>query len=293
MQNGKNKRFPRRVVLESTSYCNLKCPSCVTGVRWRKNVGFMDFELFNKVVDEISLHKECCYISLQGGGEPLLHPRIFDFFEYLHEKNPLIISQISTNGTFLNEENSTRILESPLKEIVFSVDGFKKETFEKLRKGANYDEVMQNIMLFLSRNKEMGNKLKTYVCFVRQIDNEHEIDDFHNFWKERVDDFYYSTYQTFKGIVEDLRTESDKNKLPDVRFACRQLLRGDFIIQWDGTTYPCCRAFSDDLILGNVKNDSIENLFNGTVRTELIEKHLEKKWDDVEGCRHCLQEWSF
>ncbi|HEX9655084.1 MAG TPA: radical SAM/SPASM domain-containing protein [bacterium] len=285
--------FPKRIVLESTNHCNLRCPSCVTGIRWRKDRGFMDFEVFKKVVDEISLHEECFYISLQGGGEPLLHKRIFDFFAYLDYKNPQIRSQISTNGTLLNEENASRIFDSPLKEIVFSVDGFKKETFERLRKGAGYDNVLSNIMRFLSRNKQMGNKLKTFVCFVRQTDNEKEMEDFHHFWQDKVDDFYYSTYQTFTGIIPDKRTEADKSKVPSERFACRQLLRGDFVIHWDGTAYPCCRGFSDDLILGNVKDSSIASLFNGAVRAGLIRNHLEKRWHDVAGCRNCLQEWSF
>jgi radical SAM protein with 4Fe4S-binding SPASM domain len=285
--------FPKRIVLESTNHCNLKCPSCITGIGWRKNRGFMDFELFKRVVDEISQHQECFYISLQGGGEPLLHKRIFDFLEYLHKKNPDIRSQISTNGTLLNEKNASRIFASPLKEIVFSVDGFTKATFEKLRKGANYDVVMTNITNFLSRNREMGNRLKTFVCFVRQVENKNEVEDFQNFWQDKVDDFYYSTYQTFTGIIPDKRTEADKSKVPAERFACRQLLRGDFVIHWDGTAYPCCRGFSDELILGNVTDSSIASLFNGGVRTDLIKKHLEARWDDVAGCRACLQEWSF
>ena len=288
-----NNDFPQRIILESTNHCNLSCPSCRTGTGNRKDRGRMSIDLFKKVVDEISLNKDCNFMSLQGGGEPFLHPSIFQFIEYLHERKPDIRSQISTNGTLISESIALKIINSLLREIIFSVDGFKMETFERLRRGARHDEVINNILEFIRIKNEQQSVIKTGLCLVRQIDNEDEISDFAQFWSPRVDEILYATYQTYAGIVEDKRTQSDKNKVPVPRFACKQLMRGDCAIKWDGSTYLCCRSVGDDLLLGNATDLSIEKLFMSEKRKHVINSHINGEWESIPSCRNCIQEWSF
>ncbi|MDH4227968.1 MAG: radical SAM protein, partial [Deltaproteobacteria bacterium] len=68
---------PSELFIEPTSQCNLKCPMCPQSTGLTRKHGFMDMELFRKVIKdaaEIGIPK----VSLFMGGESLLHKNIAD-----------------------------------------------------------------------------------------------------------------------------------------------------------------------------------------------------------------------
>ncbi len=285
--------FPCRIILESTNLCNLHCPSCMTGQGIRPEKGRMDFDLFKKIVDELVDHPETFFMSLQGGGEPLLHPELFDFLDYLHQKKPGIRSQLSTNGTLLTEEKSIKLLESGLVEIFFSVDGATRETFETLRAGAEFDKVLVNINRFLELKKELSAKVTTGVCMVRQKANEAEIPAFEEYWQDRVDQIIYATYIDYAGSINDRRTPGDKALTPEKRYFCKQLARADCSVDFMGRVNLCCKSVGEDLCIGNLADNTMAELFSGPKRANVIKLHREGRWDELPSCRACHQGWSF
>ncbi len=285
--------FPHRIILESTNLCNLRCPSCMTGQGVRHERGRMDLGLFKKIVDELANHPETFFMSLQGGGEPLLHEGLFDFLAYLHEKKPGIRSQLSTNGTLLTEEKAVGLLESGLVEIFFSVDGATSETFESLRVGADFHEVLSNINRFLELKKELGSSLKTGVCLVRQKANEMEIPAFEEYWQDKVDQIIYATYIDYAGSIEDRRTPADKARSPEKRHFCKQLARADCSVDYQGRVNLCCKSVGEDLCLGSLVDNTMAELFSGSKRSRVIELHRAGRWDELPSCRACRQGWAF
>jgi len=285
--------FPGRIIVESNNFCNLRCPSCVTGTGRRSVQGRMSADLFDRIVAEVAEQPGCQFISLQGGGEPLLHPEIADFIRRLAERAPWVTRHISTNATLLTDAMAEALIASGLNQIYFSVDGVTPAVYEKLRPGAKYDRVVANIERFLARNDVAGHPVRTGVTFVRQRDNESEIEAFRQHWENRVDFVNFITYQTYTGRIEDKRVRSDRNRVPEQRHPCRQLLRGDLIIHWDGQVYMCCRSNDPQLLLGNVREESISALFNGKKRQEAVAMHRDHRWDDIAPCRACAQEWMF
>jgi len=285
--------FPARLILESTNLCNLHCPSCMTGQGIRSERGRMEFDLFKKIVDELVDHPETFFMSLQGGGEPLLHPGLFDFLAYLHEKKPGIRSQLSCNGTLLTEEKSVQLLESGLVEIFFSVDGATRETFETLRAGADFEKVLANINRFLELKKELASPVITGVCMVRQKANEAEIPAFEEYWQERVDQIIYATYIDYVGSIDDRRTPDDKARTPVKRYFCKQLARADCAVDFQGRVNLCCKSVGEDLCLGSLADNTMAELFSGAKRARVIELHRLGRWDELPSCKACLQGWSF
>jgi pyrroloquinoline quinone biosynthesis protein E len=100
----------------------------------------MTLERFRQVLDRFpSVMK----IKLQGIGEPLMNR---DFFAMVEEGMARGIAvETTTNGTLLSEENCRRLLGSGLTAIFLSVDGATAETFERIRRGAKFDRVMEGI----------------------------------------------------------------------------------------------------------------------------------------------------
>jgi organic radical activating enzyme len=92
--------FPKSLTMFVSEVCNLKCPGC-NSTKTHKNNGFMDLELFKKIVDDFYYHGGRA-VAFEGGGEPMLHPQIDKMIYHLCSK-PLQIG-IITNGTIYKRE---------------------------------------------------------------------------------------------------------------------------------------------------------------------------------------------
>jgi len=95
-----------------------------------------------RIIDEISeLNIPHLIIS---GGEALLHDGIFEIIQYAKRKGIKKVS-IVTNGTLLDEKNSSLIVNSGIDEITFSVDGLE-ESHDFLRGKGNFRKTIDSIM---------------------------------------------------------------------------------------------------------------------------------------------------
>src|SRR5687768_16663915 len=144
---------PLTLAIEGTSKCNRSCSMCR-----RENVYFplrhMDLRVFKKIIDEGKDFLE--FAVPYGVGEPLLNPEIFDMISYCKEMH--VPTGISTNATVLTDEASRKLIQAGLDYIIFAFDGATKETYEKYRKGADFEKVRSNIVGFLKIKKEMKSK---------------------------------------------------------------------------------------------------------------------------------------
>ena len=102
--------------IEPTTGCNFRCTMCqVSSPNFvSKN---LDFEMFKKVIDQ---NKQLLKIKLQGMGEPLVNINFYKMVEYATKYG--IVSEITTNGSLLNENNIQKLLKSNLSRTV-SIDG--------------------------------------------------------------------------------------------------------------------------------------------------------------------------
>src|SRR3990172_1700346 len=93
--------YPDRMYIESTNVCNLSCIMCPNGTSGMKRPkGYMDFELFKRIVNEMAPHVETTTLHIWG--EPLLHPKIIDMISYCKAKS--LPCEISTNATLLTQD---------------------------------------------------------------------------------------------------------------------------------------------------------------------------------------------
>ena len=131
------------------------CPRTVLIARGTfADVGLMEFDLYKKIIDEGEKYN-LPSVKLQYLGEPLAHPDLGKQIKYAKDAGVLDV-MFNTNATLLTEEKSHEILESGIDAIFFSFDSMDPDTYNKIRLGANYDEVMENILQFLDIKKKYG-----------------------------------------------------------------------------------------------------------------------------------------
>jgi radical SAM protein with 4Fe4S-binding SPASM domain len=276
--------------LESTNACNLRCIMCPTGLQMaERKKGFLEYDLFRQIVDEMAPHVSATTLHIWG--EPLLHPRIVDMIDYCRAKG--LHAEISTNATLLTPEVSKEILEAGLGAIYLCLDGTRPETYERIRRSADFEQTRDNIRRFVELKRAGGySRPITKVQIIEIQPTLGEIQEFKRVWSmpgvDRVNVKAFDSWGDQVESISELRPESDVTLPP--RFPCPNLWY-HVHIYYDGTLVPCDRDFDAQYPLGNV-SDGVMKAWRGHRMAELRRKHRRNDLEDVPSCSNCV-EWAW
>ena len=270
---------PLTLTIESTAKCNLFCPMCP-----RESLYFppkdMELSLFRQIIDEAKDYLE--FAVPYGVGEPLLNPDIYEMISYCKSKG--VPTGLSTNATTLTEAASRKLIESGLDYIIFAFDGATRETFEKYRKGADFEHVRANILAFLRVKRELKAKIFCILQMVRLRDNGGEIPELVRMW--RVDGMDEVRIKKDEVHNESCAIPGDNGTRPALRHPCYLLWRGPMYVHYDGTVFPCCYIYPEEP-LGNLKKNTLAEIWNSDRMVRLREAHLRGDLSEYKACRNC------
>ena len=147
--------------------CSARCLMCTIN-GWKRKTNCMTEEEFIAILKKFIPHKDKIdFVTLHGCGEPL-------FDKGLPEKITVAKNMgfqgtgFATNCTELTPEISKALIQSGLDTIILSIDGIKKETHETIRKGTIYENVVNNVKMFIRiRDTFLGNT-RILIRFIRQ-----------------------------------------------------------------------------------------------------------------------------
>ena len=105
-------------------------------------------------------------LSLTVAGEPLMTPKISTFLSLAEDSGAAL--QINSNATLVKDNKTLRRLLSGASVIKFSVDGARKETYESIRVGSDFQLVLENIRLVVRIREELprSSRPRLAVCMV-------------------------------------------------------------------------------------------------------------------------------
>jgi radical SAM protein with 4Fe4S-binding SPASM domain len=275
---------PLHLDIEPTNACNLKCPMCPRTVllaeddgKKKLKLGYMDFELYKNLIDQAA--KIGVYsIKLNWLGEPLMHPRLVDMVKYAKEQG-IIDVMFNTNAVLLSEKMILNLIDAGLDRIFFSFDSPVKETYEKVRVGANYDDVLTNIKNINKIKAMQGIDYPlTRVSMVLMKNNKQELQQYIELFEDIVDITAYVEYR------EPLGKDDSNNE--HFNFACSQLWQRMFVA-WDGEVVVCCVDAERENIVGNVNNDGIKSIWQNEKYAHIRNKHKVGKYYEISMCKKC------
>lgn len=164
---------PQRLVFETTNRCNLRCAMCGQSHR-----DFVGRDLQPEVFDKTEPYWDTVHdASLFGWGEPLMNKHLGGYFDKLAARGPKIF--VLTNAMLLKQEMIDRFLKGGLAYLNFSVDGAKAETYNRIRRGANFDTVIANISKVVAAKRALGvSHPYLRMVFVGMRSNVEEFPDF-------------------------------------------------------------------------------------------------------------------
>ncbi|MDP8297814.1 MAG: radical SAM/SPASM domain-containing protein [Candidatus Orphnella occulta] len=266
--------FPLHLDIESTSACNLKCTFCDKLPVLKSNqLGFLDFALYKKIIDEAEKYK-LYGVKLSYRGEPLLHKNIAEMISYAKNKGVLDV-YFNTNGMLLTESMSSKLIDAGLNRISISIEGTDPVAFEKERIGAKFDVILNNIKALRALKKRKGvDYPKIRIQTLAFINSD--VPGYINFWGQYCDEVaavdYKDGNKREKGIIAD--------------WACPQLWQR-MTIECDGTVLPCNNDDVRFLSPGNAAKKSIYSCWHSPKIKEARKKHKEGKSHETIDCDGC------
>jgi len=278
--------FPYIVDIELTNYCNFNCLFCGQQTM-KRHKGFISRETFKKIVDECAEHNTP--VRLIRWGEPLLHPEIIDFCQYIKDKGlPL---HITTNGSLLTEDKMKAFIDMELDSIIFSFQGVNKEGYEQMR-GEHYDQLVENIHKFM----EMKGDKKPYVHITSTMTTESpmEIRRFKDKWEvdevtvgktnlERLNPSQIRKLDNIGKIEELIKGQSIEKK----HRPCTEVFQ-KLSVDWDGKVSACCADWDNFMTVGDINKTTLEDIWHNSEDEKIYRKLLKKmKHNSLTMCSCC------
>jgi len=268
------KMKPRFMIIEPINICNLRCKMCPYKLMMRKK-SKMSMELSERIIDDV-IRFGIKEVRFAGWGEPTLDNLLFDRIIYAKRKG--LIVGLTTNATLLNEKIASNILETDMDYIIFSFDGVSKETYERIRIGADFERTIENIRRLVKYRNERGlNRPVINVNIVLQDDNRIELPKFKNFWKNYADGISVGEgYNLIAPLTYNIKRA----------YPCFRLFH-EIMVMSDGKVPLCCVDYNGEVILGDLKSQTLEEIWASEKLKEIQKLHLKGEGYKIEICEKC------
>jgi len=289
------KNTPPRVVVELTNRCNFNCPFCLVGQQnsqdsvahadLKRQFGDIELSLVQKIVVDAKAFG-MTEILLTFQGEPLLHPQVAEFIRISRKAGLKTI--IFTNGYLLKPEFSRKLIRSGLNSILFSVDGASDDSYRQNRSGGKFNKVYQNMNDMSQLARDENSKINIIWQFIVLRNNEHEVET-----ARKMADAIGVKFQpkTFAESVPELKAKNPQYQRKLLNKPCRDLVRAMWVY-WNGDVVPCCYDLTGKEILGNVKNESLQEIWYNQRYTSFrnrIDEAVVHTNNEPELCKGCLK----
>tara|TARA_B100000900_G_scaffold368886_1_gene346392 strand:+ start:3474 stop:4652 length:1179 start_codon:yes stop_codon:yes gene_type:complete len=273
--------YPPCVQIEPVSVCNFKCIFCYQADRTFSSkdsgfMGYMDINLFKKVIDELEGNVEA--ITLASRGEPTLHKQLGEMLQYM--KGKFLAVKINSNASIFTDKMIHTILSNDVQTMAFSIDAADKELYEKLRVNGKFDRTLRNVERFneIREKNYPSSRLVTRISGVK-VNKNQNVDDMVNQWSKYADLVAFTNYIPWESSYE--------NEISGIKTPCTELWRRLFI-WWDGKVNPCDYDYKSTLSKWNANKSNITEIWNSEYYNSLRSIHLNKKRLEIEPCKRCI-----
>lgn len=286
--------FPRVVRIEPASRCNLACSHCPTGTVDMPR-GLMKKETFEKILDSIRDNRKFVkVVVLYHGGEPLLNRLFFDFVRKIKKVDAALFVKTVSNGMVLTRHVSEDLINCGIDAIEFSLDGESPIESQLIRGKSNTKTIVANIKVMMKLIKRFRvDKPVIYIGttqFLRKIQVPDVLPTarvpgwLRREFKRGVK--FKSTY----GIEWPHMGDSGKFSVKAVNSRSKKGNECDHVlntvtIRHDGNVVPCCYDLTSKLIMGNIYNSRLEDMWNNE-KYQALRKSIRTK-NYISICANC------
>jgi len=270
--------------IENTNACGYRCFMCPREKQTRK-IGFMSVEDFSLVLSK--LPDSIKSMHLHGYGEPLLDPSLIEKIKLTSKKN-IETTIFSTLGLELSDETITSLASSGLNKLRVSLYGFDEMSYKKIHGTNKLDLVKKNLKTL----KKALEKTKSPLTVVLQITPEKEMlrlgtktEIVQTFMQELMDlGFAFGATEDWHNYGDGRNFQPPSEKVcPVIAGKRKQILQVTYKLE----VIPCCFDYDATIKLGNLKEQSLEEIFSSPVYEKFVIAQLFNEFSNHAVCKGC------
>ncbi|HJO92997.1 MAG TPA: radical SAM/SPASM domain-containing protein [Victivallales bacterium] len=288
---------PYVIYIDPSSVCNFRCKFCPSGeddlirntTRWS---GILSMEIFKKAINDLAeFDNPIKALKLFKDGEPLLNKNLHKMVKYAKDSGLVNFIEITTNASLLTPNMVDQLIEAGLNRINISLYGMSSKDFLNFtRTGIDFDKFLSNIRYLYEHRQDCKVFIKTTVGISEKSVKEKflkiftPICDFINvenispFWpgyefQDRYDIKLNTDEGTFGSVLEE------KAVCPYLFYALP--------INSDGSVDQCSCDWRHDFLIGNVKKQSLKEIWNSKKLFDLRMLHLQGRRKEHSLCKNC------
>jgi radical SAM protein with 4Fe4S-binding SPASM domain len=290
---------PVSISIEPTTACNLGCPECPSGLKaFTRETGNIKLRNFEQWLQDFL--PELTYINFYFQGEPFIHPQFLEMVKHAASKK--VYTATSTNAHFLSAELAEKTVKSGLHRLIISIDGTTQEVYEQYRVHGKLEKVLEGTRNIVEARKKLGSKTPFIIFqFLVVKPNEHQIEDVKKLGKVLgVDEVRFKTAQVYdyrngNPLIPENEKFSRYKRNGDGSFEVKNSLDNHCwrmwsgcVVTWDGLVVPCCFDKDASHRVGDLKKQSLQEIWNGPEYRHFREK-LFKSRKEIDICANCSE----
>ena len=260
---------------EVSTLCNYKCVICPHHKLIRPKE-IMSLELFKELFDKINAETDqYTNITFPGMGEPTLDKTLYQKIAYAKSRKPELTVTFITNASALTPERWKQIEDLGVTSVRVSFYGNDSDSYAKtmgVKTKGMFDRVVQNLeeicriktktKLLLTMNVVDGKEDIVPMAWIKHWENLGV--DLVEVWAPHnwVDAVHFRN--------------SDVEKLD----TCGRPFNGPLQIQVDGTVNMCCFDYDGHLTFGDLKTQSLKEVFESEFYKKIVKHHTSGDFKD-------------
>ena len=291
-----NVSVPRLLDIELTNCCNMHCRMCPVGTGVMKRTkGFMSDRVFERILEDVKeFHIPA--VRLIRWGEPTLHPKFFEYGEKL--KSGRVMVHFNTNGLLLNEESIRKIVELKIDSMKFSFQGIDKLTYEEMRDGGDDLELLNIIKMTYQIR---GDKEFPYISVTTSTtyESDEDIVRFKSMIRAYCDEVSVGKTKMQHVDVQAMGMSEERRKIYE-NYVDQDNVMARHIevcpevwdklsINWDGSVSACCQDYDNLMVVGNILESSLKDIFNGLKELQYREILKYSDYNKLPLCKYCFE----
>ncbi len=260
--------YPKQLIIDIHSYCNARCAICpYRHLKTKNPMGVMDERLFAKIIDEFSrlsrkhhFQGRCLFCNM---GEPFVYPGMaVERIEQVTSRG--LAFDIQTNGELMEPEVVDKLKKSGFNgTITVSCHGISASVYKRVT-GLDIAKTLKNIE-YLSANYP---REKILIQSIPCHWPKGEARRLRSYFKQRGIHVRMPLPHDRAGLVAGLRATDNRTLI-----GCRENRPwGEMVICFDGDVPLCCNDMGRREIVGNLQNQTLEEVWNGELMVNRIEQ---------------------
>ena len=274
------------VRIETSTACNAGCVFCPHPtedfIRKREVMSLEDYKFFlNKILDERG--EQIKETTFSGFGEIFIDNGIIEKISYAGQSD--IFIHLLTNGSMLSPERIDKIYEIGVKDIRISLHTTNPDSYGKIMQykssGFDFDSVMKNVN-YAIENKPEGTDIIITADIVEE--NKEDVEQMIEDFKDKCSLEIWHPHNWVYG--KSYRDKTEVNTLK----TCGRPFNGPIQIQINGDIIMCCFDFNNELVLGNFRHQTLEEIFDSKVFKTVYKHHTNGTCEESDLiCNSCDQ----